>query len=417
MDRRSFLTRAGAVAAAGPLVGALPSPRAEARPPAPDDWEAVRAHFELDPDWIHMAGLLLASHPTPVREAIERHRRALNRNPALYWDEETFEEEARDAAAAYLGADPADIALTDSTTMGLATLYNGLDLSPGDEILTTEHDHYSTQQSLQLKASRSGASIRRVRLYEVPGAVAEGVMVDRIAGRIRPETRVVAVTWVHSSSGVRLPIRRIADALAEVNASRPPGERALLCVDGVHGLGVEDATVDELGCDFLAAGTHKWLFGPRGTGILWGRPAAQDRVTPTIPTFSGWGTWGRRMTPGGFHSFEHRWGLPEAFRFHQELGKERVAARIHALNRRMKEGLAGMAHVTLYTPPEDDLSSGITCFDVDGLSEDETVAHLRERGVVASTTPYAVSYARVTPGLINSEEEVERTLEAVAALA
>lgn len=441
MDRRSFLTRAGAAAAAGPFVGALPlSPAplaaeetaaagtldlrktgrattpAGARGWGAQEWEDVRAHFELDPEWVHMAGLLLASHPTPVREAIARHRRELDENPALYWMGERFEAEAREAAADYLAADPGDIALTDSTTMGLATLYNGLDLGPGDEILTTEHDHHATHQSLEYKAERSGASIRRVRLYQVPGQVGEGVIVDRIAGRIRPETRVVAVTWVHSSSGVRLPIRRIADALAEVNASRDASERVLLCVDGVHGFGVEDVTVEELGCDFLAAGTHKWLFGPRGTGVLWGRPEAQDRVSPTIPSFSGWATWGQRMTPGGFHSFEHRWALPEAFRFHMELGKDRVEARIHALNRRMKEGLAEMPHVTLYTPPGDALSSGITCFDVDGLSERQTVARLRERGVIASTTPYARSYARVTPGLINGEEDVERTLEAIGEL-
>ena len=64
------------------------------------------------------------------------------------------------------------------------------------------------------------------------------------------------------------------------------------------------------------------------------------------------------MTPGGFHSFEHRWALAEAFRFHGRIGKRRVAARIHALNRRLKAGLAGMGHVTLITPRSDALSAG-----------------------------------------------------------
>ena len=80
---------------------------------------------------------------------------------------------------------------------------------------------------------------------------------------------VLALTWVHSDTGLKLPVRQIADALVPINAVRPLAARALLCVDGAHGLGVEDATVADLGCDFLVAGTHKWLFGPRGTGLVW----------------------------------------------------------------------------------------------------------------------------------------------------
>ena len=165
---------------------------------------------------------------------------------------------------------------------------------------------------------------------------------------------MLAVTWVHSSTGVKLPLRAIADALRPLNASRPPAERVLLCVDGVHGLGVENVTLPELGCDFFVAGCHKWLFGPRGTGLVWGRDEAWERVRPTIPSFSGGGPAGE-LTPGGFHSFEHRWALSEAFAFHRAIGKARVAARIHDLSRRVKDGLTALPHVTLYTPRADAL--------------------------------------------------------------
>jgi isopenicillin-N epimerase len=185
----------------------------------------------------------------------------------------------------------------------------------------------------------------------------------------------------------------------------------------VHGFGVEDIDILRMGCDFLAAGTHKWLFGPRGTGVLWGHPRAQRWVTPTIPTFVRDGSWGGTMSPGGFHSFEHRWALTEAFGFHQGIGKARVAERIHALNRQCKEGLATMRHVTLYTPVSEALSSGIVCFDVQGHSPAQVVARLRERRIIASTTPYSPSYARFTPGLLNTPEEVDAALAAVRALA
>src|SRR3989454_691620 len=155
------------------------------------------------------------------------------------------------AAAEYLGVDPTEIALTDSTTMGLGLLYGGLKLREGQDILTTRHDHYSTATALRLRAERTGASVRAVSLYANPATATEEEITEAVVRALKPRTRVVAVTWVHSCTGVKLPIRRIADALAEVNAQRDDGDRALLCVDGVHGIGVDDATMAGLGCDFL----------------------------------------------------------------------------------------------------------------------------------------------------------------------
>jgi isopenicillin-N epimerase len=434
LNRRQFLAGSGLAAAAALAGGALrppedatsggiPDPRfptGDGPPatPAGSEWDAVRAQFELDPDWIHFAGLLLSSHPAPVREAIERHRRALNANPPhyLYGNGSRLEDAVRRAAAEYMGARAEEVALTDSTTMGLGILYNGIEVKSGQEMLTTTHDHRVTHESLRFRAQRSGARLRQVPLYARPRDATVEEIVQKLRQAIRPETRVVAVTWVHSSTGVKLPIRELAEVVAAHNRGRGEHDRALLCVDGVHGFGVEDASIAAMGCDFFAAGTHRWLFGPRGTGVLWGHPRAQRFVTPTIPTFTRDGSWGGTMSPGGFHSFEHRWALTEAFGFHRQIGKARVAERIHALNRQLKEGLAGMRQVTLYTPTSEALSSGIVCFDVRGLSPAQVVARLRERRIIASTTPYSPSYARFTPGLLNTPQEVDAALAAVRGL-
>src|SRR5262249_3071616 len=160
--------------------------------------------------------------------------------------------------------------------------------------------------------------------------------------------------------GVKTPVRAIADVIAGTNAGRAPQDRVLLCVDGVHGLGVEDVTMADLGCDFFVAGTHKWMFGPRGTGVIWGRAELWPLLRPTIPASgfrSSGACWGGgrypappadTMTPGGSPSFEHGWALGEAFEFHREIGKSLVAARIHELNRQCKDGLANMKHITLH---------------------------------------------------------------------
>jgi isopenicillin-N epimerase len=409
LNRRQLLVRTGvALAAAGfaNLDEVAAAPAADAAL----GWDDVRAQFRLSRGLIHMGGLYLASHPGPVRRAIDRHRRGLDADPVgyLHGNGDALEAAVLRQAGAYLGARPVDIALTDSTTMGLGLLWGGLALRPGDEVLTTTHDFYATHEALRLAAARSGASVRRVALYRDPARATEDEIVGNFSRAIGPTTRAVALTWVHSSTGVKLPVRRLAQVLG-----RRPG--VLVCVDGVHGLGVENESMDSLRVDFFVAGCHKWLFGPRGTGLVWGRAPAWGVVSPTIPAFSG-GSPARAFTPGGFHSFEHRWALAEAFRFHGQIGKARVAARIHTLNRRLKEGLSRMPHVTLLTPRDDALSAGIVVFSVDRLSPGAVVSVLRRRRIVATETPYSPSHPRLAPGLLNTPGEVDRVLAAIRGL-
>jgi selenocysteine lyase/cysteine desulfurase len=218
-----------------------------------ESWDAIRAQFNLSPSRIHMSQMLLASHPAPVREAIENHRRKFDENPFEYW-ESNFEKADKivcDAAAKYLRVTPEEIALTDSTTMGLAMLYNGLKLKAGDEILTTTHDHYATEKSIEFAAAKTGATIRRVSLYSDPAKATVDEIVDIIAKAIKPSTRVIALTWVHSVSGVKIPIARIGEVVKKENGRRGERDRIYYCVDGVHALGIENVDLYQLGCDFL----------------------------------------------------------------------------------------------------------------------------------------------------------------------
>jgi isopenicillin-N epimerase len=421
VDRRGFLIRTGLTLAASALAASDgyqgPSQAVWAQT---EDWEAVRGLFNVSPDYLHFGGLYLASHPAPVRDAIEAHRRGLDDNPVDYLHQRapTLEAAVLRAAAGYLGADPTDIALTDSTTMGLGLLYTGLILRPDQEILTTTHDFYATTEALRLASERSGARLRQIPLYQRIESVSEDEIVQSVAQGISNRTRVLAVTWVHSSTGLKLPIRRIADLVAEVNAQREASERVLLSVDGVHGFGVEDARVADLGCDFFVAGCHKWIFGPRGTGLVWGRgDQAWSAVRQTIPTFGDGRSSGSLNTPGGFHSFEHRWALSEAFNLHQQLGRSQVAGRVHGLNARLKGGLAGISGVRLMTPSDDALSAGLVCFEVAGLSAQQVVDRLHARKIIATVTPYATAYPRLAAGLLNNVEQVDAVVEAVRAIA
>jgi isopenicillin-N epimerase len=433
LARRDLLVRTGLLAGSlgfGGLAAACDSGKGSAAASTPSadlaSWAGVRSQFALDPKVRHFAAFLLASHPKPVRDAIERHREDLDADPAGYLHDNqlSLEGKVAEAAAAYLGGDPADFALTDSTTMGLGLLYGGVKLEPGQEVLTTEHDFYSTHESLRLRAERTGATVRRVRLFDDPVTTSEEEIVSRVTAAVRPETRVLALTWVHSSTGLKLPIASIGRALAD----RTARDRLLVCVDAVHALGAEEIALDDLGIDFLITGCHKWLFGPRGTGIVWGAGEAWQACEATIPSFSdndeyiAWleahpptkPTSALAMTPGGFHSFEHRWALADGFDFQRSLGMDRVAARTRELATRLKEGLRAIKGLTLYTPMDEHLSAGLVCFELADERPEATVERLGASGIVASVTPYATPYVRLGTTVLVSEDDVDAAVAAVA---
>jgi selenocysteine lyase/cysteine desulfurase len=441
LTRRQVLA-GGAAAAAGAALsgcgdrGARPADTAAAangaRPvAAPEDlstWDGVRRELPLDPGIRQFSAFLLAAHPRPVRAAIEHHRALLDADPegALRSGEDRADPAG--AAARYLGGARDDIALTTSTTMGLAILYRALRLKGRDEILSTVHDHFATDESLRL----SGGRVRRVRLYDprAPATASADEIASRLGAAIRPRTRAVAITWVHSSTGVKLPMDEIAGVVRDAGERR--GARVLLCVDGVHALAAEDVRLAGSGIDFLAAGCHKWLMGPRGTGIVWGTPAAWKAASrrPLIPSFANasYGAWiegrippadppGPAMTPGGFQAYEHRWALPAAFSFQERIGKARAAARIQALATRMKAGLAEVRGVRLMTPRRPEISAGLVCADIAGVDPGAAVQRLAADRISATVTPYAERHLRFGCSLAVDEADVDAAVAAVARIA
>lgn len=403
------------------------------------DWLAVRELFPLAPDWTHLSSFLFVSHPKPVAEAIDHFRKKLDSDAmwieiAAFTDAEGHPFTAvKRALAGYVGGDPSEICLTANTTTALAMAYHGLRIRADQEILTTEHDHYSHHESIRYAAARSGCGVRYIPLYDTGASANAAQIVERIGRAITPKTRAVGVTWVASSSGVKLPLDRIAEVVARANRGRTGADRCLLIVDGVHGFANQDVDVAKLGMDFFASGTHKWLFGPRGTGFLWGRADAWPEMRPTIPSFDPdaiaitWPVWGDRaeypptqaafVSPGGFVAYEHVLAVPAAVDLHRSIGRDQIAARIGELNTAFREGAAKVPGITLHTPRDPALSGGISCFEVRGLAPDQVVGRLAEKKIRTTTSPYKVSYARVSAGIMNKPDEIETVLREIHALA
>ena len=448
LDRREMLVTLATGVATGSLGWRSPSatPDPAVLPAVPPlrraddsvDWRAVRDLFPLRRDWLHFATFLFVSHPRPVAERIEYFRRKIDADSvwieiAALTDAEGRPYQAVKAAlASYLGGRPDEICLTSNTTSALAMAYHGLKIRADQEIVTTEHDHYVHHESIRFAAERSRCGVRRVTMYDAPAAADADQMVARIAEAITPRTRAVGATWVHSSTGVKVPVKQIAEVVAKANVGRAEADRCLLIVDGVHGFGTQDVEVAQLGCDFFASGTHKWLFAPRGTGFLWGRSDVWPNMRPTIPTFDPdcletWAAWMNRtplpptragyLSPGGFLAYEHLLAVPAAVQLHEDIGRDNIASRIADLNRQFREGAATIGRVTLHTPRDPSISGGISCFAVDGSSPDDVVARLAAKQMRASASPYKVSYARVAAGIMNFPDEIDAVLGEIRAIA
>jgi L-cysteine/cystine lyase len=191
---------------------------------------------------------------TRVLEEIARSGRA-----GMYYKQtRTLATQRRAAYAALLSAEPGDVALTTCTSEGIVRVLTGLDLQPGDEILTSDEEHPGLLGPLGAARAQRGIAVRVVPF-------------DDLADAVSPATRLVACSHVSWING------RLAPDMSELDVP--------VLLDGAQGAGAIPVDVGALGCAFYAASGQKWLCGPVGTGLLWISPEWTDRVRAIGPTY------------------------------------------------------------------------------------------------------------------------------------
>lgn len=398
-------------------------------------WLNFRENFTLDSDVIHLSLCTLTPHSKSLNNEISKFRILLDQNPDLQRKERVkYMDEVLESAASYMGTRKDLIAITDSTTMGLAIVYLGLRLNSSDEILTTNCEHYCADKLFDYLEARFNTIINRISLYQDPFFITEDIIISRILSNITENTRILALTWVNSCFGIKLPLSKISSEIKKINLSRPENKKLLICIDGVHGFGIENFdSIENLGIDFFSAGCHKWLFGPRGTGILWGSERGWNSIEPIIPSFEAeaWKDYlpwepkpsnfnyikSKMCTPGGFKSFEHVWALKHAFDQHAHLGKEQVQNRIQELNLLAKNLLVKIPNLELLTPMDSNLSAGLVSFNTQNIPVSELIAKMLHHNIVIGQAPYKTICARIAPGICNTEEEIIKTCRLIETIA
>ena len=326
-----------------------------------------------------------------------------------------------------MGVEADDIALVESTTSGLAIVISGLRLDVDEEVLVADNDHFATYSALHTLTALRGspATVRRVTPYKDASSASAAEIVRAIVDRVVASTRIVILTWVCSADGVKTPVKPICDAIAAINQRRTDDEKIAVIVDGVHGFGIEDSRVADLGCDVFVAGCHKGILGPLGTGVVWMRRSFCARIVPLVPCSEAElvARWRRRepatfpsgkfFSPGGLHAYAYRFALGSAFEFHDQLGMTNITSRIRAHCRALKSELGAIPRVKLETPREHEVSAGFVCFSIDGLSPTDAAARLARRRITVASSPYRNAFVRVTPFIYNTEDELAMFVHAL----
>ena len=242
------------------------------RPYAPD------SPWDLDPTITFLTHGTYGACPRPVLEYQQELVAALEANPLRFLTRELEDrrDAAREAVAAFIGADPEGLVVVPNATTGVATVLESLRLRPGDELLTDDHEYNATLNALATVAERARARVVRVSI-PLPIRHPEQV-VEAILGGVSPRTRLALISHVTSPSGLVFPIESIVRELARLGVDT--------LVDAAHAPGMVHVDVTALGAAYWTGNGHKWLCGPKGAGMLHVR---EDRRAGLLPLVTSHG--------------------------------------------------------------------------------------------------------------------------------
>jgi selenocysteine lyase/cysteine desulfurase len=374
---------------------------------------------------VHLNNAGAALMPQPVVAAITDHI-ALEARIGGYEAADAVAsrvEQGYEDLAALVGTKARNIAVVENATVAVAQALSAFDFRPGDVIVTTNHDYTSNQLMYLALAQRQGVEVRRAA--DVPEG---GVDPDSVRRHVRdPRVRLVALTWVPTNGGLIQPAEEVG-AIA-----REAGIPYLL--DACQAVGQLPVDAGRVGADFLAATARKFLRGPRGIGFL----AVSDRMLgegryPLSIDMRGAGLAAAdrfELMPDArrFENWEFPYALvlgqAAAARYALDVGIEVASARAQALATRVRDGLAAIPAARPVEPGR--RLSAIVTSAFDGWPAEQLVLALRERGINTSAStsgpgPFNAdgapgeSILRISPHYYNTEAEIDRALDELAAI-
>ena len=256
---------------------------------------------------------------------------------------ESLAEKTRTTAARFLGCDISEILITSSTTNGMNAVAQGLRLKAGDRILTTDQEHGGGLLCWNYYAKYYGVAIDIINIP--PGENNAEAILTRINENIRKETRIISVSHIFSSTGLRTPVAEIS-SLAR--------SKGIICiVDGAQAVGAIRVNVKELGCHAYATSGHKWLMGPKGTGLLYLSKEVQNIIRP-MQFEESYNTYN---DSNGVVNLANILGLGKAIEYLESVGITKVEEHNLSLRKRLYDKLSDMTTLKIISPAEGPLAS------------------------------------------------------------
>jgi selenocysteine lyase/cysteine desulfurase len=388
--RRSFLAApAAALAASG-------------------EWDKLAAAFPVDRSIANFNHAGVGTTATPVSEAVvKRMWEGEKLAPGTIFSYGPELDKLRLSLAQLAGCDGEEIAIVRNATEALDAVLLGFPLKAGDEVVTTSLDYWAMLDALEQRQERDGALIRKVDVPTVPRSMDD--LLAPIERAMTSRTKLVLVSHPINLNGQLLPIQRMSQ-MAHARGAE-------VVVDAAQSFGLFPYSVKELGCDYLGTSLHKWLMGPKGTGMLY---VKREKIEKIWPLFASGGT----KPKNDIRKFELYGTWPEtilaldaAIAFHKQVGPERKAARLRELTLRWVKAIEKLPRVELHTNTEMGMSWGIATVGIRGKSSAELRRWLYEDKQIltmdVSRRTKQFSGVRISCGLATQDKELDKLIAAL----
>ena len=387
------------------------------------DIDKVRAETPGVQEVAHLLACGSSLMPQPVIETVTEFLALESRigGYEAHAQESEMLDAVYDSVAGLIGAKKQEIAIVENATAAWCHAFYALPFEPGDRVLTAEAEYAANYIAFLQRAKRDG-----IVIDVVPSDASGALDVAALEGMIDERVALIAMTWVPTNGGLVNP------AAAVGKIARRHGIPYLL--DACQAVGQMPVDVSEIGCDFLSATGRKFLRGPRGTGFLYVREALIETLEPVvIDMFAAeWVAADRyelRKDARRFENWENayalRAGLGAAVEYARDIGLEAIGERAWGLAESLRQRLRELPGCEIRDIGAEQCA--IVSFTIDGLAPRPTVAALREQGIcIGASDPSSTrldaearglpSIFRAAPHYYNTEEELDRTVAALAAM-
>src|SRR5690349_20106389 len=367
-----------------------------------DYWSIIQNSFTVTRGIVNLNNGGVSPSPRIVTEALVRYIwQQEDATAYTMWQLlEPQSETIRTGLAEMFGVDREEIAITRGASEGLETLLLGLDLKSGDEVLTTTQDYPRMLTTIRQRERREGIKLNLIQIPVPPKNINE--ITDAFERAITPRTRLVQIAHQINLTGQITPVKAVCQM------ARRHGIETV--VDGAHSFAQFYFKQPDLDCDYFATSLHKWLYSPKGTGLLF---VKRDKISKVWPLFAAEEKEAgdiRKFEEIGTHSAAPRLAIGESMLFHNSIGGKRKEARLRYLSRYWMNRLKDVPKIGFNTSFDPNQSCAIANVKVEGIEPTAIGSYLFNKHRIFTTPIVHEEFKgiRITPNVYTTLNELDR---------